>query len=158
MFKKGNEDLLDLSYKRIGIIGARNSSIRERYKSFQTAQVVVSEGHVVVSGLAHGVDMFAHMGGIERTIAVVHNLVKIYPKENIKLSEEIIQNNGLLISPYGTYEDDYKIGKKAFLDRDRMLVDICDEIIIIGNYGYGSGTEYTVNYAEEKGLKISNYK
>ena len=152
-YTNGNITYLDSGYNRIGIIGARNSSTLERRKAYFESMRIYSEGHIVVSGLAHGIDTFAHMGSIHRTIAVVHNINDIYPKENRKLAEEIIINNGLIISPYNIDR-----GKTAFLDRDRMLVDICDEIMVIGYYDYSSGTAYTVNYAEQKGVKVTEIK
>jgi len=164
MFKKGNEELLGPEYKRIGVIGSRDSTAYDRMRTIGlVADLIDYDNVVIVSGLAHGIDTMAHMSALHhtrdgRTIAVVHNMVKIYPKENIKLSKEIVKNGGLIISPYGTFDDDYKVGKLAFLDRDRMLVDICHELVVIGDYNHFSGTAYTVNYAEQKGLKISKYK
>lgn len=151
----GNLRLLTELFKRIGIIGARNSSANERMKAYFIAhEIVESEGHVVVSGLAHGIDTFAHMGGIGRTVAVLNNLNNPYPKENWRLIDDIMSNDGLIMSPY----NQFIVDKKSFLDRDRMLVDVCDEIIVVGHYEIKSGTAYTVDYAEQKGVKVTEIK
>ncbi len=160
MFKEGNEELLHIvtGRKRIGIIGPRDSTIKERMDALKLAESIVYRGDIVVSGLAHGIDTFAHIGGRNRTIAVVNNLRKIYPKENTKMAACILSNNGLIISPYNSQED---IGVKSFLERDRMLVDICDEIYAIaGELSAGAentimgGTGYTIKYAKQTGKKV----
>lgn len=158
MFKKGNEAFLGPEYKRIAVIGPRDSTSYDRLRTIGIVGDEVSyENVVIVSGLAHGIDTMAHMSALSntkdgRTIAVLHNINNIYPKENRALANEIVQKGGLLISPY-----DKEVGKNAFLDRDRVIIDICEELIVIGNYNHFSGTGYTVDYAEQKGLKISKY-
>ena len=58
----------------------------------------------IVSGLARGIDTCAHIGAIKekaKTIAVLGNgLDSIYPSENKKLSEIIIDKGGLILSEY----------------------------------------------------------
>ena len=61
-------------------------------------------GFNIVSGLARGIDSFAHIGAINakgKTIGVLGNgLDTIFPKENTKLAEEVIKTGGCIISEY----------------------------------------------------------
>jgi DNA processing protein len=66
-----------------------------------------SQGSNVISGLARGVDKYAHLGALEtgtgRTIAVLGNGIEdenIYPYENKKVFERILESGGTIISEY----------------------------------------------------------
>ena len=154
MYKRGNEDLLSNEYKRYGVIGSRNSSSYDRLRTLGYVGDLISyEDVVIVSGLAHGIDTMAHMSALHyahgRTIAVVHNLGDIYPIENRRLAEEIIDYDGLIISPHNTTE---RLGAIAFYFRDKMIVDICEKILYIGELT--KGTSITVTEAEKKGIPV----
>ncbi|MFW1806287.1 DNA-processing protein DprA, partial [Acinetobacter baumannii] len=61
------------------------------------------KGFFITSGLAQGIDEAAHMGGLknQRTIAVIGTgLDLVYPSQNRKLQEQILQNSGSIISEY----------------------------------------------------------
>jgi DNA processing protein len=70
---------------------------------------LATRGLVIQSGMARGVDTAAHRGAINakgKTIAVFGTGVDVpYPKENTRLSEQIIALGGSLISefPLGTF-------------------------------------------------------
>ena len=148
MYKKGNEELLTKDYRRVAIIGPRDSRTKDRIRAYEFAQNNCLYGNVVVSGLAYGIDTFAHTGAIERTIAVVNNMENPYPKENRRLIRDILDNNGLIISPF-KYDLD---GSRAFLIRDDMIVDISDKIYYFGDESGGTG--YTVTAARRKGKPV----
>lgn len=153
MYKCGNEDLLSDKYYRVGIIGRRNSRLINRVMAYNMAKGFVERDYVVVSGLAHGIDIMAHMGGIEKTIAVVDNIENPYPKENFAIYDDIIWGyNGLAISPY----EKPKYDPKRFLERDHMLVDICHEIRVpeVSPMDTHSGTIFTMNYAVKQGKDV----
>lgn len=152
-YTKGNKDLLSDKYHRIGIIGRRSSRVINRVMTYNMALGFVEKGEVIVSGLAHGIDTFAHMGGIERTITVVDNIENPYPKENFALYDDIIWcYNGLAIS----LNEKPKYDPKRFLERDHLLVDICDEIRVaeMSPIDTHSGTLFTMNYAVKQGKDV----
>lgn len=148
----GNTELyLTNERKRIGIVGHRDSDMSERAIAYTLAQQVVEADNIVVSGLAEGVDTFAHVGGRYRTIAVVASLKNIYPKHNKEMFKQILAMNGLCIS----MSDSDVITPYAFLQRNDLLVDICDEIWAVGEPKGGLG--YTLNKAEKLKKKIEYY-
>ena len=72
------------------------------------AKELASKGITIVSGLARGIDSFAHRAALEakgRTIAIIGSgLDVIYPSENRKLFDQISEN--------GVVFSEYKLGTK----------------------------------------------
>ena len=98
----GRKDILNDT--NIAIVGSRDATEYGKYEAKDFAHKLSSNGFNIVSGLARGIDSFAHIGAINakgKTIAVLGNgLDTIFPKENTKLAEEIIMTGGCTISEY----------------------------------------------------------
>jgi len=109
LFYKGNIDLLKTQC--LAVVGSR---LFTQYGE-RSANIIVTQlanaGLTIVSGLALGIDTLVHVATLQangKTIAVLGNgLDTIYPSNNLRLAEKIIQNNGLIIS-------EYAIGQPAF--------------------------------------------
>ncbi len=92
----------------IAIVGARRASVYGRQVTQKLAREVAETGLAVVSGLARGIDCYAHVGALEaggKTVAVMGNGVDVvYPRENRKVYERI-REKGCLVSefPMGTF-------------------------------------------------------
>jgi len=92
----------------VGVIGSRNCSTYGKNSAEMLSRELASRGITIVSGLARGIDTSAHRGAIEakgRTIGVLGTgLDSIYPKENTRLAEEILDKGGALFTqfPLGT--------------------------------------------------------
>lgn len=149
----GNLELLN--YKNnIAMIGSRNCSSYGERAAKDFAYNLAKEDICIISGLAKGIDSFSHIGALNakgKTIAVLGSgLDNIYPKENMKLVEEIIKNNGLVISEYplGT-----KPIKYHFPARNRIISGLSDSILVI-EARRNSGTNITVDFALEQGKDI----
>lgn len=140
--------------KNIAIIGSRNCSYYGERVTKDFAVNLAKNGFCVVSGLANGVDSFAHIGALNamgKTIAVLGSgLDNIYPKENIKLAESIIKNDGLIIS-------EYSLGtvalKQHFPARNRIISGISNSVLVT-EARRNSGTNITVNFALEQGKDV----
>ena len=149
----GNLELLN--YKNnIAMIGARNCSSYGERAAKDFAYNLAKEDICIVSGLAKGIDSFSHIGALNgkgKTIAVLGSgLDNIYPKENTKLVEEIINNNGLVISEYplGT-----KPLKYHFPARNRIISGLSDSVLVV-EARKNSGTNITVDFALEQGKDV----
>ena len=149
----GNLELLN--YKNnIAMIGSRNCSSYGERAAKDFAYNLAKVDICIVSGLAKGIDSFSHIGALNakgKTIAVLGSgLDNIYPKENIKLVEEIIKNNGLVISEYplGT-----KPLKYHFPARNRIISGLSDSILVV-EARKNSGTNITVDFALEQGKDV----
>jgi len=92
-------DIALLQRSMIAIVGSRNASASGRRLTERFAVEFGTAGHVVVSGLARGIDAAAHMGALRHgTVAVVAGGVDhVYPPENHDLQAEIA-HHGLLLS------------------------------------------------------------
>lgn len=87
----------------VGVVGARYATIYGRQVTEKLTRDLVMAGLTIVSGMARGVDSFAHKAALEaggRTIAVLGSGVDlIYPPENKGLYEAIIKN-GAVVSEF----------------------------------------------------------
>lgn len=153
LYCKGNIDLLN-EKKKIAIIGCRDYSKYGEKIAKEFAYKLAQENIVIVSGGARGIDSFAHQGTLKAnrgTIVVLGNgLDYIYPPENKKLEEQVLQKNGLIISEYviGT-----KPSKYTFPARNRIISGISDGVLVI-EAKEKSGTLITVDFALEQGKNI----
>ena len=149
----GNLELLN--YKNnIAIIGSRNCSLYGERAAKDFAFNLAKSDVCIVSGLAKGIDAFSHIATLNvkgRTIAVLGSgLDNIYPKENEKLFQDIIKNNGLVITEYplGT-----SALKQNFPARNRIISGLSDAVLVI-EARKNSGTNITVDFALEQGKDV----
>lgn len=160
LYIKGNLIFNELE-KSISIIGTRNPSFYGHTKARSIAKSLAEMGYVIVSGLARGIDMEAHLGALEnggKTIAVLgHGVEDIYPKEHSELAQEIIRE-GALISEYNANE---KMAKYNLVNRNRIISGLTQASLIIEG-SLKSGTSHEVRFAKEQkkiifALKPINY-
>lgn len=169
LYIRGNKEILN--GKNIGIVGCRECTDYGKKAAKYFAYNLSKEKSVnIVSGLAKGVDSYAHWGSVGaniecegtkncgkkqescgKTIAILGNgLDMIYPKENIELANEIIRSGGAIISEYpcGTKPD-----KMNFPARNRIISGLSKGIIVI-EAKEKSGTLITVDFALEQGRDV----
>jgi len=137
------------------IVGARNCSIEGKQIAFEIAKEL-SKYFTIVSGLAMGIDSFSHIATIKerkRTIAVLGtglNQNVMYPKENLELSEKIINTGGCLISEYSP---ETRGSRKTFPERNRIISGMSLAILAI-EAKERSGTSITIRKALEQNKKV----
>lgn len=146
---KGDERLLTRS--GVAIVGARNASALARKFSRQLAQEIGQEGHVIVSGLARGIDTAAHDAALDSgTIAVVAGgLDVIYPPENAAL-HAAIGERGLIVSEQvpGTEP------KADFFPRRNRIISGMSRALIVVEAALRSGSLITARFAAEQGRDV----
>lgn len=100
-FYKGN---LENIGKSIAVVGTRKVTGYGRTVTEKLVRELLSYGVIIVSGLARGVDTIAHTVTVReggRTIAVLGGgLHNIFPSENTRLSDEIVEGGGAVISEF----------------------------------------------------------
>ena len=152
LYVKGNKKILN--EKSIAIVGCRLCTKYGQSISKKLAYNLSLNNINIISGLARGVDSFAHKGSLAvkgKTIAVVGcGLDRVYPEENNDLINAIINNNGAIISEYiiGT-----KPLAKNFPKRNRIISGLADGVIVV-EAREKSGTLITVDFALEQGKNI----
>ncbi|MDR2337824.1 MAG: DNA-protecting protein DprA [Deltaproteobacteria bacterium] len=151
LFYKGDVDLLSKSI--VSVVGTRNPSMKGIEKTTRVAATLVSEGYIVMSGLAKGIDTVAHETTLRqngKTIAVLGTpLTKIYPAKNKKLADNI-SKTGLLLSPS---LPDETFGKHLFPRRNKLMARLSIATIII-EAGETSGVIHQAAECQRQGKII----
>lgn len=151
LYFKGNP--FPESKKTIAVVGSRNCSPYGREVAGYLASSIAREDIVVVSGLARGVDSYAHMGAVSAggiTYAVLGSGIDIcYPAENINLYMDI-QLSGGIISEYGP---GIKPLSYHFPMRNRIISGLSDGILVV-EAGEKSGSLITVDMGLDQGKNI----
>jgi DNA processing protein len=148
LIAQGNLDLLRKDC--IAIVGSRSSSIHGNKIAHLLAQNLVKHDHVVVSGMARGIDRNAHIGAGPHTIAVVaHGIDQVYPAENKDLHADIARN-GLLLTeaPIGTAPIAH-----LFPGRNRIVAGLSVGTVVVEATRH-SGSLITAQYALDYGREV----
>lgn len=152
LYVKGNIDILNNPC--ISIVGCRDASKYGQEVAKYFAYNLTKEGFTIVSGLARGIDSFAHIGTLEakgQTIAVLGcGLDIIYPKQNEKLADEILNFGGAIISEYPIGTKPYKMNFPA---RNRIISGLSKGVIVVEAKEKG-GSLITADYAMEQGREL----
>ncbi|HXW70791.1 MAG TPA: DNA-processing protein DprA [Methylocella sp.] len=146
---RGN--LSSLKRSLVAIVGARNASAAGLSFAAQLARGIARAGHVIVSGLARGIDGRAHEATIESgTIAVLAGgLGKIYPSEHQALVERIVANGAIISEmPYG-----WEARGRDFPRRNRIVAGLSRAVVVV-EAARRSGSLITARFAAEAGREI----
>lgn len=120
--------------KIVAVVGTRRPSDYGKRATLEIAGELTNAGLTIISGMAPGIDTFAHTICVEkkcRTIAVLGTGLDektLYPQSNLRLSREIIENGGCLISEYPTGTHGSKI---TFPQRNRIVSALSLGVVII---------------------------
>jgi DNA processing protein len=139
--------------KNVAVVGSRNATSYGLDIAENIAFELSMRGITVVSGMARGVDTFAHKGALRaggRTLAILGCGPDIvYPSENKKIADSI-QKNGAIIS-------EYLPGVQPlpgyFPARNRIISGLSYGVIIV-EAGERSGSLITANLALEQGREV----
>lgn len=137
-----------LTRRTVAIVGARNASALGLRTARRLARELAATGHVIVSGLARGIDAAAHEAALTTgTIAVLAGgLDQPYPPENVALCEQI-GDTGLLASevPFGVAPT-----AQHFPRRNRLISGLSRGVVLI-EAAARSGSLITARFALEQG-------
>ena len=149
LYAIGNIELL--KQEAIAIVGARQCTEYGKITAQEISKQITNKSINVVSGLAIGIDSYAHIGAGGKTIAVLGSgLDEIYPKNNIKLAKSILKKGGLIISEYSLGVKPEKI---HFPSRNRIISGISNAVIVI-EASERSGSLITAEFALEQGKDV----
>ncbi|WP_455714400.1 DNA-processing protein DprA [Anaerosporobacter sp.] len=137
----------------VAIIGARACSTYGSEAARKFAKELAMNKIQIISGLAKGVDGYAHRGALEgkgKTFGVIGSGVNIcYPRENYQLFHDVECEGGIL--------SEYPLGSPAlafhFPVRNRIIAGLSDGILVV-EAKEKSGTLITVDCGLEQGKDI----
>lgn len=157
---RGDISLLNDRAKNFAVVGSLTPTDKILHRENATVAELTERGYHIVSGLAKGCDTAAHMtclacGG--KTIAVLPStLSNIYPKENAKLAEYIVQSGGLVLTEYITEPSTRYDRIRRFIERDRLQAMFAGKILLIASHLQGqgdSGSRHAIEKAKEYGTE-----
>jgi len=151
LYLQGDISLLDSA--QIALVGSRNCTPYGQEKSYQFARDLVHSGFTVTSGLALGIDGYAHQGALDgngKTVAVLGTgLNNIYPKRHYKLAQQIIEN-GLLVSEFWPNSPAIP---SHFPRRNRLISGLSLGVLVV-EASKRSGSLITARYAAEQNREL----
>jgi DNA processing protein len=129
LYYRGNADLN--TSRIMGIVGTRKNTDYGKAVTEKLIEELEDRNILVISGLALGIDTFAHKAALKynmKTVGVVgHGLDRIYPHQNKLLAKQMVEQGGLLTDfMSGTIPD-----KMNFPRRNRIVAGISDAVIVV---------------------------
>lgn len=148
-----------LAWPGIAVVGTRQPTPYGTAMAEMLARDLAMRGVVILSGMARGVDTAAHRGAIGarskgapgKTVAIWGTGIDvIYPKENKKLAEQILESGGAILSEYpmGTFP-----APQNFPIRNRILSGMSVGVLVI-EASENSGTRITARCALEQNREV----
>ncbi|HYZ91432.1 MAG TPA: DNA-processing protein DprA [Actinomycetota bacterium] len=136
----------------VALVGARACTVGAMRFAERLGATFAGAGLVVVSGLARGIDVAAHLGalGAGRTIAVLGTGIDVaYPPEHDDLALRIASNGAVVTEfPPG-------VGPRAwhFPSRNRIISGLSIAVVVV-EAGLRSGALITAGFALDQGREV----
>jgi DNA processing protein len=152
IFVQGDTDIL--TQMQIAMVGSRSATISAREQAMHFAGQLVEEGLVITSGLAIGIDGFAHQGAINakgKTIAVVATgLDSVYPSRHKQLVSSILASGGVIMSefPPGT------LAKQGHFPKRNRIISGMSVGVLVVEAALKSGSLITARTALEQDREV----
>ena len=152
LYVRGN--MAAVSLPGIAVVGTRHPTPYGMGMAERLGCDLAARGLAIISGLARGVDTFAHRGAVSakgKAVAVFGTGVDIiYPKENARLAEQVLSLGGALISefPLSTFA-----APQNFPIRNRIISGMSFGVLVVEAAEY-SGTRITARCALEQNREV----
>ena len=155
-------DLSVLNNRRVGMVGTRSATASGRYLASHIAHDLATNDVCIVSGLARGIDAWAHRGALralesnlEKQIAgrpvgvVASGLDVVYPRENAQLWQDIAAHGALISeSAPGSPPEAFR-----FPLRNRILAALSEVLVVVESRDTG-GSMITVDEAQKRDVTV----
>ena len=156
LFYRGDINLLKVTNMNIAVIGLLNPDNDTKVIEQEVVAELVKNGTTILSGLALGCDSIAHRQALisnGKTVAILPSpLNNILPATNKELANEIVKNNGLLITEYYKNANSKMEMSGRYQERDRLQALFSNSIVLSASYskndqGNDSGSRLAMGYA-----------
>lgn len=130
LFYKGTADLN--AAKMVAIVGTRTNTDYGKAFTEKLVSDLAEQNVVIISGLAFGIDAFAHKAALKNNVPTVgvigHGLSKIYPLQHASLAKEMIAAGGGVLTEFF---HDTKPDKHNFPLRNRIVAGMSDCTVVV---------------------------
>jgi len=153
LFKKGKLKSKEFA---LGVVGTRKYSQYGKQVTHKLVKEMARAGITIVSGLAYGIDSFAHNATLEaggRTIAVLGGGIdknNIYPAEHRDLAQQIVDSGGAVVTEYSPGTEPTKY---TFPERNRIISGLSRGVLVI-EAGESSGALITADSALDQNREV----
>jgi DNA processing protein len=153
LFVRGSSSVDMLGSPSVAVVGARSCSDYGAHVARSLARELAAAGVVVVSGLARGVDGWAHRGALDgggETVAVLGcGIDRDYPRAHARLAQQVAAS-GLIVSEYppGVAPAPWR-----FPARNRIVAGLCIATVVV-EAREQSGALITADLALEEGREV----
>lgn len=148
----GNKQLLQSP--QVAMVGSRSPSYYGKQQAQAFSSQLANAGWTITSGLAMGIDGCCHkaaLGSKGNTLAVLGSGIdKVYPKRHAQLHQQILENDGLVISEFlpGSV-----ISPHNFPRRNRIISGLSLATVVV-EAALKSGSLITARYAIEQNREV----
>lgn len=129
LYFKGKANLN--SEKMISIVGTRNATEYGKKITQHLVEDLREHQATIVSGLAYGIDIYAHKAALQQglpTVAVLaHGLDRIYPPAHKVTAERMLEHGGILTEFMSETNPD----RENFPKRNRIVAGMSDAVVVI---------------------------
>jgi DNA processing protein len=135
----------------VAMVGARNASAAGCQLAQKLAKELGQKDTIVISGLARGIDTYAHKGSLNSgTIAVIAGGIdNIYPPENAQLYQQIFEQGAVISEqPFGSVPF-----AGSFPGRNRIIAGISMGTVVV-EAAPKSGSLITARFAMENNREV----
>ena len=145
--------LQDGDERSVAVVGARKASDKGLQLASRVVRDLLDARHVIVSGLAAGIDTAAHMAALDagaRTVAVIGTgLHHSFPKENAELQERLSRESAVI----SQFQPDQGVRKWTFPQRNAVMSGFARATVVV-EASHTSGARMQARLALEHGRPV----
>lgn len=154
LYSKGN---IEWNAKKIiSIVGTRNASNYGKVLVKELVHGVAAHDAIVVSGMAYGIDVFAHQEALKNELStwgvLGHGIGWMYPTEHKKIANQMLERGGLI----SEFIPRLKPEPPFFPMRNRIVAGLTDATIVVES-GEKGGSLITADLANDYNREVYAY-
>lgn len=146
IYSKGNIDWNPP--KLVSIVGTRHATDYGKALTHELIEGLAGHQVTVVSGMAYGIDIYAHQEALKQNLStwgvLGHGLAKMYPSEHRRIAERMLETGGII----SEFIPSQKAEPAHFPMRNRIVAGLTDATIVIES-GEKGGSLITANLAAD---------
>ncbi len=156
VYAQGNVALLGQMHNLpvLAVVGTRNASEYGSRVAENMSHDLAQAGFIIVSGLALGIDSYAHSGALragKRTVAVLGSgLDTDYPPQSAPMRKQILATGGVVLTEL---EPSVPVRGAYFPARNRLLAGLSQGVLVV-EAPQRSGALLTASHALEQGKEV----